>query len=174
MCIEAGGGRESRRGLRRYVSFGLFLVLGCAGPMENRSGGELTSTPGEFALCRQGSDLAHHDGQRVRLVGIYRKSLTAIKMRGERLFRGFVHIELEGRASDAVSTASGGPAIVELVGPRSDEEVERFTGSRVRVDGRLVLDPYRKTREEGVDHAAVIFGPPRLEESGELFLQPGS
>ena len=122
--------------------------------------------------CRSGKDLAGNDGKRVRLVGVYRKSLTARKMRGPRTFHGYVHIELQGLARDHDPRGPPGKPIVELVGKRDPSEVERFVDRRVRVDGVLDLDPYRKNREPGVDHAAVIFGPPQLRDPRDLALEP--
>lgn len=124
----------------------------------------------EIRKCRSGKDLASSDGKKVRLVGIYRKSLTAKKMRGPKTFLGFVEIELEGQASDYSSTAGPGKPIVQLVGKRPDEEVVRLVDKRVRVDGVLDLDPYRKVREAKVKHAAVIFGPPQLLNPRDLAL----
>ena len=123
--------------------------------------------------CRNGKDMAHSDGKKVRLIGVYRKSLTSRKMRGQKTFHGYVEIELEGQASDYSSTAGPGKPVVQLLGKRPTEEVDRFTDKRVRVDGVLDLDPYKKAREAKVNYATVIFGPPQLRDAHGLALVEG-
>ena len=115
-------------------------------------------------ICSDGRTLGTLDGRKIRLVGHYRKSLTARKMRGPKEFRGMIHIELKGRAADYDSKAAATlPAIVEI-GKRPPEEVDKMVGKRVEVDGVLVLDPYRAVRESKPTYATVIFGPPELRK----------
>ncbi len=93
-------------------------------------------------------------------------------MRGPKTFGATIHIELEGSAADYDSKAASSlPAIVDL-GRRAPEEIAELVDRRVRVDGLLVLDPYKAVRESGPTYATVIFGPPRLEEIGEIQPEP--
>lgn len=115
-------------------------------------------------ICRDGRTLAGLDGHKIRLVGLYRKSLTARKMRGPKTFRGEVHIELVGSAADHDARAAATSKAIVTIGVRPPEEVDRLVDQRVEVDGVLVLDPYKAVREGNVEHAAVIFGPPELRE----------
>ncbi len=161
----------------------LVVVLGCSGsagcskkpaagkpPTPRGSAQMKAKTPAQSTECRTGKDLASVDGQKVRLIGVYRKSMTARKMRGPKKFRGYVEIELNGQASDYDSKAGPGKPVIELVGKRPDEEVQRLTDRRVRVDGVLRLDPYKEVREAKVSYATVIYGPPQLENAHDLAL----
>jgi len=93
-------------------------------------------------------------------------------MGGPKKFRGEIHIELRGSAADYDSKAAAHlKAIVEL-GIRPADEIAGLVDKRVQVDGLLVLDPYEATRKKKVDHAAVIFGPPRLRQVENVRLRP--
>lgn len=97
----------------------------------------------QLPLCKSGADLARLDGQRVRVVGIYRRELIARKQ-GEpaTLFLGHVAIELAGRTTDYDPQRWDEPASVSLgTAPRPSEEVQRFSDQQVAVEGRLVLNP---------------------------------
>lgn len=120
--------------------------------------------PTDLPSCTDARDLPEHDGQVVRLIGWYRKSLTARKKGGPRAFRGAAHIELSGDTADYDDTAAPGSAAIVELGVRPADEIERLIDRRVRAVGTLVLDPYKEVREGGVMHAAVIFGPPQLRD----------
>lgn len=97
----------------------------------------------QLPLCKTGADLARLDGQRVRVVGIYRRELIARKQ-GEppTLFLGHVMIELSGRTTDYDPSRWDAPAAVSLgTTPRPADEVAHFTDQAVAVEGRLVLNP---------------------------------
>jgi len=102
----------------------------------------------ELPLLRDGADLASHDGQIVQIEGVYRRRLEELAMpRPGRLapppvFRGFVLIELTGGDP-------GLPPEIQLgQTERPDEEVARLADQRVRVQGRLLLDPDSLLTEE--------------------------
>lgn len=83
------------------------------------------------------------DGQRVRVIGIYRRELVERKQ-GEppTLFLGRVVIELAGRTTDYDPRRWDAPATVRLgTDPRPHDEVARFVDQPVTVEGRLVLNP---------------------------------
>jgi hypothetical protein len=81
--------------------------------------------------CRTRADLEDHDGQRVRLVGTYRRRLSQIKMNSpKRTFLGYVDIELADGARVRLGTER-----------RPEDEVERLTDARVVAEGRLELEP---------------------------------
>jgi len=158
------------------TAFVLGLAVSLAGcgdkptqPLRDEALGAKAAKEGEtmattLLICSHGQTLGGLDGQKIRLVGLYRKSLTATKMRGPREFRGKIHIELVGTAADAVPKGSSSlPSIVEI-GLRPPEEVARLVDQRVRVDGVLILDPYQKVRESKPLYATVIHGPPQLRE----------
>jgi hypothetical protein len=128
----------------------------------------------QLPLCPDGRTLGGLDGQKIRLVGLYRKSLTALKMRGPKKFRGEIHIELRGAAADYDPKAAASLKAIVEIGVRPPEEVERLVDKRVQVDGFLVLDPYEDVRKKKVDYATVIFGPPRLRQVQNVRLQPGT
>lgn len=130
----------------------------------------MTSTP---PICRDGRTLAGLDGRKVRLVGLYRKSLTARKMRGPKEFRGEVHIELEGTAADYDPKAAASLKAIVEIGVRPPEEVDRLVDQLVQVDGVLILDPYEAVRKKKVDYATVIFGPPRLRQVSDVRRRAG-
>jgi hypothetical protein len=97
----------------------------------------------QLPLCKTGADLARLDGQRVRIVGTYRRELIARKQ-GEppTLFLGHVMIELAGRTTDYDPSRWDAPAAVSLgTAPRPAEEVARFADQAVAIEGRLVLNP---------------------------------
>jgi hypothetical protein len=97
----------------------------------------------QLPLCKTGADLVRLDGQRVRVVGTYRRDLVARKQ-GEppTLFLGHVRIELSGRTTDYDPSRWDAPAAVSLgTAPRPADEADRFADQSVAVDGRLVLNP---------------------------------
>lgn len=85
------------------------------------------------------------DRQVVELVGIYRKAMTPLGKMGDddEAFVGYVVIELTGKCSDYEPTAwDGEPPAVQLgLDKRPDDEVSRLADKRVRVVGKLVMDP---------------------------------
>jgi hypothetical protein len=97
----------------------------------------------QLPLCKTGSDLARLDGQRVQVVGTYRRELVARKQ-GEppTLFLGHVTIELSGRTTDYDPSRWDAPAAVSLgTAPRPGDEVAHFADQQVAIEGRLVLNP---------------------------------
>ena len=98
----------------------------------------------QLPICKSGADLARFDGQRVVLVGIYRKRMVP-KKQGQPAtqFYGQVQIELTGKATDYDETAWDAALAVVQVGndKRPEEEVEQLTDKLVTVEGRLVLHP---------------------------------
>jgi hypothetical protein len=123
----------------------------------------------QLPLCKTGADLARLDGQRVQVIGIYRRELVARKQ-GEppTLFLGHVTIELSGRTTDYDPSRWDEPAAVSLgTAPRPADEVARFADQRVAVEGRLVLDPPPADPE-----AASERQPPTLFDLGAVTAAP--
>lgn len=104
--------------------------------------------------CATGADMKRLDGQVVRLVGVYKKTMSAHKKGGKAdKFLGFVHIELEGKATDYDPKQwDGAKAKVDLGGQRPADELTKFTDKKVAVEGKLVLDPSKLAGAS--DHAA--------------------
>lgn len=98
----------------------------------------------QLPTCASGSDLARLDGQRVVLVGVYRKRMVAKKMgQPATQFYGHVQIELTGNATDYDPSArDGAPALVRLgTDKRPEAEIAELSDQPVRVEGRVVLEP---------------------------------
>lgn len=102
------------------------------------------SAVSQLPICKSGADLARFDGERVVLVGIYRKRMVP-KKKGQPAsqFYGQVQIELTGKATDYDETAWDAALAVVQVGTdkRPEEEVEQLADKQVAVEGRLVLHP---------------------------------
>lgn len=100
------------------------------------------STTTQITEARQ---LPAADGQVVEVIGTYRKALTAMGKMGSEteVFVGYVAIELAGKCSDYDPAAWDGepPALRLGLTKRPDAEVEAFADKRVRVTGKLVMDP---------------------------------
>jgi len=156
-----------RSGLFLGISAFLWACAGAPsnGPTEDQENPAMnTSLP----ICADAKTLGGLDGQRIRLVGIYGRSLTQRKMRGPGTFEGEMHIRLTGSPADYDPKGNAeAKAIVEL-GERPADEIARLDGQRVSVEGLLILDPYRAVREAEVNYATVIYGPPRLRETGPV------
>lgn len=97
--------------------------------------------------CKHAIDLKRLEGQRVRLLGVYLPVPTLKKMPRpgqprEEVYLGEVVIQLEGQAIAYDPTApESTPARINLGKTfRSSEEIARFRGQRVVVEGQLVLD----------------------------------
>ena len=147
------------------------LLAALAGAACAEPGGIATNRPGErtavsqLPLCKTGADLARLDGQRVRVVGIYRRELVARKQ-GElpTLFLGHVVIELAGRTTDYDPRKWDAAAEVSLgTEPRPADEVARFADQTVTIEGRLVLNPPAADPE-----AAAESLPPTLFDVGTV------
>lgn len=83
------------------------------------------------------AELAAHDGQVVRIEGVYAKRMSQKKMNDPTLyFFGFVDLEVDGGRVQLGVTRRG------------DDEVDAFAGKRVTVTGTLVLD-----RGAGLEYA---------------------
>jgi len=98
----------------------------------------------QLPTCTSGSDLARLDGQRVVLVGVYRKRMVSKKMgQPATQFYGHVQIELTGKATDYDPTARDGALALVRVGTekRTEEEIAKFADQQVAVEGRLVVSP---------------------------------
>lgn len=118
----------------------------------------------QLPTCTSGSDLARFDGQRVTLVGVYRKRLVA-KKQGQPAtqFYGYVQIELTGKATDYDPAAWDGARAMVRLGEdkRPDDEIAQLADKPVRVEGRLVLHP--PIAEASV---ATTLPPPTLYDAG--------
>jgi hypothetical protein len=123
-------------------SSGLFLAIAAcsASAPEPKKEAPVSKLP----ICKSGADLAQFDGQRVVLVGIYRKRLVAKKMgQPATQFYGRVQIDLTGKATDYDQAAPDRALATVRVGTdrRPDDEIEKFVDKMVAVEGRLVLHP---------------------------------
>lgn len=98
----------------------------------------------ELPLCKSAADMGRLDGQRVRVIGVYRRELVARKQ-GEAPthFLGTVQLELEGKATDydAKKWKDLGALISLGADPRPADEVTRFADQKVAVEGKLLLRP---------------------------------
>lgn len=127
-------------------------------------------------LCITSRDLARCDGQRVRLLGIYRKrktekpSVGPVKMRRARPtdlgYYGIAELEMLGDHKDyrPDNWASATPCV--SLGQRPDDEYEACADQLVVIEGVLDVDPYREVREAKPTYATVVWGPPVLRETG--------
>lgn len=106
----------------------------------NKEGPPVSQLP----TCTSGADLARLDGQRVVLVGTYRKRMVARK-KGQPAtqFYGHAQIELTGKATDYDPSAWDGALAIVRIGTdkRPDDEIARLADQPVAVEGRLVLHP---------------------------------
>jgi len=98
----------------------------------------------QLPICMSGTDLARLDGQRIVLVGTYRKRMVA-KKKGQPAtqFYGHVQIELTGKATDYDPSAPDGALAIVRIGPdkRPEDEIAKLADQPVAVEGRLVLHP---------------------------------
>jgi hypothetical protein len=97
-------------------------------------------------VCDHAAEVERLDGQRVRLLGVYRPVPTLKKMprpgaSREEVELGEVVIVLEGSASQYDPTAADGePAQIGLgTAVRATGEIAQFRDRRVTVDGRLTV-----------------------------------
>jgi hypothetical protein len=122
----------------------LAALAACSGSTSVPEPKKEQSAVSQLPICKSGADLARFDGQRVVLVGIYRKRMVP-KKKGQPAtqFYGQVQIELTGKATDYDETAwDAALAVVQLgTDKRPDEEVAHFVDKQVAVEGRLVLHP---------------------------------
>jgi hypothetical protein len=122
----------------------LAALAACSGSASVREPQKEQSAVSRLPICKSGADLARFDGQRVVLVGIYRKRMVA-KKKGQPAtqFYGQVQIELSGKATDYDETAWDAALAVVQVGTdkRPEDEVEQLADKQVAVEGRLVLHP---------------------------------
>ena len=111
------------------------------------------------------NQLNAHDGATVVLVGTYRRALSEVGKRGEEreVDLGHAAVELEGKRSDYRPGAwDGEPPMVQLTtDPRDAAERDAFADKRVRVTGRLIVDP---TRQAANPEAAMATEEPTLVE----------
>jgi hypothetical protein len=98
----------------------------------------------QLPICTSGAELAGRDGQRVVLVGVYRKRMVS-KKKGQAAtqFYGHVQLELTGKATDYDPSAWDGALAIVRIGTdkRPDDEVAKLADQPVTVEGRLVLHP---------------------------------
>lgn len=119
----------------------------------------------QLPTCTSGADLAHYDGQRVVVVGIYRRRMVA-KKKGQSptQFYGQVQLELTGKATDHDESAwDAALAIVQLgTDKRPDDEIARLADRKVAVEGRIVLHPPIEETERRIADAGadVVRGRP--------------
>lgn len=135
--------------MRRRCSI-VLLVAACAGrtttpePPAPTITKQAVSPVSQLPTCTSGADLARHDGQRVVLVGIYRKRVVP-KNKGQppSEFYGQVQLELTGKATNYDPTAwDAALAVVQLgTDKRPDDEVATLADRKVAVEGRIVLHP---------------------------------
>jgi hypothetical protein len=98
----------------------------------------------QLPTCTSGADLARLDGQRVVLVGTYRKRMVSKKMgQPATQFYGHAQIELTGKATDYDPSAWDGALAIVRIGTdkRPDDEIAKLADRAVTVEGRLVLHP---------------------------------
>ena len=96
----------------------------------------------QLPTCTSGADLARLDGQRVVLVGTYRKRIVSKKMgQPATQFYGHAQIELTGKATDYDPSAWDGALAIVRIGTdkRPDDEIAKLADQPVTVEGRLVL-----------------------------------
>jgi hypothetical protein len=122
----------------------LAALAACSGSASVPESKKEQSAVSQLPICKSGADLARFDGQRVVLVGIYRKRMVP-KKKGQPAtqFYGQVQIELTGKATDYDETAWDAALAVVQVGTdmRPAEEVKQLADKQVAVEGRLVLQP---------------------------------
>jgi hypothetical protein len=98
----------------------------------------------QLPTCTSAAQLAPLDGQRVVLVGIYRKRMVA-KKKGQPAtqFYGHAQLELTGKATDYDPAAWDGALALVRIGTdkRPEDELARLADQPVAVEGRLVLHP---------------------------------
>ncbi|HWU88150.1 MAG TPA: hypothetical protein VN253_12775 [Kofleriaceae bacterium] len=120
------------------------IAAACAEPASTGANRPAERTAmSQLPSCKTGADLARLDGERVQVVGTYRREMVARKQ-GEppTRFLGHVVIELSGRTTDYDPSRWDGPAEVSLgMAPRPADEVAHFADQLVAVEGRLVLNP---------------------------------
>jgi hypothetical protein len=98
----------------------------------------------QLPICTSGADLARLDGQRVVLVGTYRKRMVSKKMgQPATQFYGHAQIELTGAATDYDPSARDGALAIVRIGTekRPEDEIAKHADQPVAVEGRLVLHP---------------------------------
>ena len=151
--------------MHRLLSLGLCaLLLGCGPAPEARQESGFTGavqSEAPLPICNHANCLQALDGRRVRLVGVFGRSLTHRKKRGPGTFEGAMHIRLTEVRGDTRPRDRRNAIIVEL-GVRPAEERRRLEGQVISVEGILTLDPYARARGAGVEHAAIVQGPPVL------------
>jgi len=98
----------------------------------------------QLPTCTSAAQLAPLDGQRVVLVGIYRKRMVA-KKKGQPATQlsGYAQIELTGKATDYDASAWDGALAIVRIGTdkRPEDELAKLADQPVSVEGRLVLHP---------------------------------
>jgi hypothetical protein len=98
----------------------------------------------KLPICSSAADLPRFDGQRVVLVGTYRKRMVSKKMgQPATQFYGHAQIELTGKATDYDPSAWDGALAVVRLGTdkRPEDEIAKHADQQVTVEGRLVLEP---------------------------------
>jgi hypothetical protein len=125
----------------------LVAIAACSGSPsapEPVTSNKEASAVSQLPICQSGADLARYDGQRVVVVGIYRKRMVP-KKQGQPAtqFYGHAQIQLTGKATDYDETAWDGALAIVRIGTdkRSEDEIEKLADHEVAVEGRLVLHP---------------------------------
>ena len=121
------------------------LAAACSGSAPAPTAATTKGLPvSQLPTCTSAAQLALLDGQRVVLVGTYRKRMVA-KKKGQPAtqFYGHAQIELTGKATDYDPSAWDGALATVRIGAdkRSDDEVAALADQQVAVEGRLVLHP---------------------------------
>jgi len=131
--------------MRVRFALALMIVAACgerapAPSLAPKEGPPVSQLP----TCTSAAQLAQFDGQRVVLVGIYRKRMVA-KKKGQPAtqFYGYAELELTGKPTDYDPSAwDGAPAIVRIgTDKRPEDEIAKLADQPVAVEGRLVLRP---------------------------------
>ncbi|MEO7735267.1 MAG: hypothetical protein ABIY55_30220 [Kofleriaceae bacterium] len=120
------------------------LAAACSGSAPPTAAMTKGSPVSQLPRCTSAAQLAPLDGQRVVLVGIYRKRLVA-KKKGQPAtqFYGYAQLELTGKATDYDPSAWDGALAIVRIGTdkRSEDELAKLADQPVAVEGRLVLHP---------------------------------
>ncbi len=158
--------------MKRLVGIALLACTGCGAGASSGEAVEPVVTPssteaptlapvqGAVATATQAKEA---DGQEITLVGTYAKrmSLKGMPRPGrpsEKVFLGYVQILLEGE---------GDTARIQLgTEPRPEQEIEAFADKRVRVRGRMVVQPTGDSMHASTKPRPTLMDPgqPKLAE----------
>ena len=107
-------------------------------------------------------DLKRLDGKQVFVIGFFRKSLTARKKRGVKVFSGSAHLEINTQLHDQ---------FILNLGQRNTEDFEKYTDQKVKILGTIDFDPAARYYQQHIMTSELynepvmampISGPPAL------------